>query len=125
LPLPGTPIWDMVKPEISDDDFFKLNFFGGDLVDKYNRSEVRNLEKMRVRMSNYLYFSSRVRKIVSYVTFISILIRKNRRYIFSRIKIDIKYEYSLLKSQVIFSLKTIKPLRLIAIKLKSLMRFKQ
>jgi radical SAM superfamily enzyme YgiQ (UPF0313 family) len=119
LPLPGTPIWDMVKPEISDDDFFKLNFFGGKLLDCYNRSEVRDLEKMRTVITNSLYIRSRIRKLIHYWGFVVILLRKNRKEILKRIVVDLFYEFNLLKGQAIFSLKNIKFLRRLILKLRN------
>lgn len=114
LPLPGTPIWDMVKPDFSEEEFHKLNFIGGKLLDKYNRSEVKDLEKLRVKITNSLYIRSRVRKTLQYIFFISILLRKNRGLIFKRILVDIKYEYFLFRSQLIFTLKRFKFLRKLA-----------
>ena len=111
LPLPGTPIWDMVKPDFSEDEFHKLNFIGGKLLSKYNRSEVRDLERLRVSITNSVYFRSRIRKLLQYVFYISILLKKNKGLIFKRILVDIRYEYFLFKSLLIFTLKNVKFLR--------------
>jgi magnesium-protoporphyrin IX monomethyl ester (oxidative) cyclase len=118
LPLPGTPIWDMVKPEISDSEFFKLNFFGGKLLNLYNRSEVRDLEKMRTAITNSLYIRSRIRKLFRYWEFIAILLRKNKREIFKRIAVDLFYELGLLKGQVIFTLRSVKLLQSFVLRLR-------
>ncbi|GFP26896.1 B12-binding domain-containing radical SAM protein [Candidatus Hakubella thermalkaliphila] len=111
MPIPGTPIWDMVNPDIPPDRMSEMNFFGGELVDLYNRSEVKNLERVRTKFTNSLYIRSRFRKLLFYPRFLFKLSKKNFSRLPNRIVIDLLYEINLAKGQMIYTLKNIKPLR--------------
>jgi radical SAM superfamily enzyme YgiQ (UPF0313 family)/predicted SAM-dependent methyltransferase len=46
-PLPNTKLWEMVDPDIAEDEIYKLNFFESELLDVLNKSEVKDLISLR------------------------------------------------------------------------------
>ncbi|MBN2331280.1 MAG: B12-binding domain-containing radical SAM protein [Candidatus Aenigmarchaeota archaeon] len=54
LPLPNTRLWDIVDPDISEDEMYKLNFFDSELLPRFNRSGVKDLVSLRKAMLTML-----------------------------------------------------------------------
>ena len=64
-PLPNTKLWDMVNPDITDDELYKLNFFDSELLDKFNKSEVSDLVALREKFLKELNSNQFFRKKLS------------------------------------------------------------
>ena len=46
-PLPHTGLWNLVNPHINDDELSQLNFFNSGVLEKCNKSEVKELFALR------------------------------------------------------------------------------
>ena len=72
-PLPNTQLWDMVKPDIDEAQLHRLNFFDSEILEKFNKSQVRDLVKLREMFLDRLNRNSRIaKKVRNYLWYLKI-----------------------------------------------------
>jgi len=99
-PLPGTPLWDMVNADdiIPVSAYDKISYFSGSLIERYNKSKVVGLEKVRMEFLRHLNRYTRRKKIRFFLSRLRLFWRlKNKR---DRLLFELKnnhYVFNLLK----------------------------
>lgn len=75
-PLPNTRLWDMINPNIDDDELYKMNFFNSELLDKFNKSEVKDLVALREEFLHELNNQHKIKERLSTIKwYFKIIIR--------------------------------------------------
>ncbi len=77
-PMPNTKLWDMVNPNIDEDKLYKINFFDSEVLDKFNKSEVKDLLALRREFLFELDYQHLLRKKLSDMKWFMRILLKTR-----------------------------------------------
>lgn len=98
-PLPGTRLYNMVNEKISPHEYPLLDWNGSVLMEKINKSELRNLTKERLRLERKYFLRTVVRSIFSGYNLLFFL---KSRYKFQRIVCVLRYLVRYLIDKIVF-----------------------